>query len=49
MLRSWQGGNGALVAVRDDGSGGCAVALLGQGWHYQSVRAVASVGWQVLP
>jgi hypothetical protein len=42
MLRCWSGGGRASVAVRDDGGGGCAIALLG--WRrYRGVMAVAGV------
>ncbi len=45
MLWCWWGSSRAPVAVRDDGCGGCAVALLGR-QHYWSMRTVAGMGWQ---
>jgi hypothetical protein len=39
----WWGGGGASMAVKDVGGSGCAVALLGQQWHYRGMRAVVGV------
>jgi hypothetical protein len=35
------------VAVRDDGDGECAVALLGQQQHCPGMRAIDGMGWRV--
>ena len=39
VLRCWRGGSGAAVAGRDDGGGGCAVALLGRQRRCRDMRA----------
>ena len=47
VLRCWQGGDGELVAGRDDGGSVCAIVLLGLLGCCWGMRAVAGVGRRV--